>query len=98
MRTAYARRYFEPEFEATSTMRAAVRLVVCHYAGKEPGGLQSHLNAAKRDAQAAANTEYLMSRYGKFIHSWGPGKPHPKLRRSPKHRVQPLPADQLYGS
>jgi hypothetical protein len=68
------------------------------YAGKEPGGLQTHLNPAKREALAQANREYLMTRYGKFIRAWDSHDPHPSMRRSPRHSVRPLLAQDLYCS
>jgi hypothetical protein len=58
--------------------------------GKEPGGMQSVLVAAARDARVRANREYLIQRYGQYILRWVEGMPHPTIRRSKQHRVWDL--------
>lgn len=58
--------------------------------GKEPGGLQSHMTSAQRAEVEQANREYLMREYGDLIRSWPEDKPHPSMKRSRGHLVQPL--------
>ena len=57
---------------------------------KEPGGLQSVYSQAQRAEKSKKNKAWLLGRYGEFISDWSDGKPHPRLRRSPKHAATPL--------
>lgn len=58
--------------------------------GKEPGGMQSVLYAAKRAERVQINRNWLMNEYGRYICRWTEDMPHPRVRRSPKHTVAPL--------
>lgn len=62
----------------------------------EPGGLQSHYDAAERVMWGRVNYGYLSLRYSRFISAWKEDGPHPRMARSTQHKVRQLPAEELY--
>jgi hypothetical protein len=63
---------------------------------KERGGLQTHMSQAERAAVGVVNQEYLRRRYARYISKWEHKDPHPRMARSPQHKVYDLFAEDLF--